>query len=204
MDISTFMIEVKKIEAFVATKPLLTGVIGLVFAVLCFGAKRLIDLYLVKPKTLRQQKTQLQFESYQKILGLLEGFFNDNAKVQHQFFHGDPAEKSRIVRQAQKEGKDPGEALCDYIAPLDHPEDLMIEIGKHKKRLNDKKLNSLVQRWGGAFGRSITIQRDFKDKMSQRMSEEKWIELFKNVRSSGDLEVEKRKYVMEYLRDRLR
>ncbi len=115
-DISTLIIELKKVEAFVATKPLLTGVIGLVFAVLCFGAKRLIDLYLVKPKTLRQQKTQLQFESYQKILGLLEGFFNDNAKVNTNSSTETLLRSPELSDKRKKKAKTPGGSMRLHCA----------------------------------------------------------------------------------------
>lgn len=204
MDLSSLMVIVTTIEVFVTAHPLLVSVLACAGALLAFRVRPLIDWYSVKPKILRQQKAQLQFESYQKILDLLDGFFHDNAKTQYRLFHGDPVEKFRIFEEAQREGKDPLKAVADYIAPLNHPEDLMAEIGKCNKRLSDNELNPLISEWGEAFSDCDAVQREFRDKMSQKMTEEKWIKLFMSVRSSGDVECERRKRLMDYLRNKLR
>lgn len=182
MDLLTI---ITKIETFVTEHTFFWSVFVFTIGLLI---RPLIDLYFIRVKTLRQEKARRKHESYQKIHDLLFDFFSDNAKAKYRSLHRDPTEESRLLQEAQGEGKDPLCVLLDSIAPLNRPEDLMTEIGKHSRRAGDKKLECLLLQWGKAFEALNTSQREKRGKIPPDMTKEQAIAFVNKV---YDAEIER-------------
>src|SRR5271157_4680995 len=113
---------------FVSTAGFLSGLSA--GAVAGFLVKHLIDWYLTKFKTRRSESERRRLAIYDQMLKLVEDFDGNNKLLHYRLAHRNHEAEERIVQQAMKEGKDPKQALLDYVIPENKPEVMAIEMRK--------------------------------------------------------------------------